>query len=86
MTAVFGGSELDLTKATLAPGRNELEVTCVFGGITVIVPDSWYVSIEVTPVLGGFSDSRKKSSLVVPDSSSMLVITGTVVFGGGELK
>jgi predicted membrane protein len=84
--AVFGGSELDLTKATLAPGRNVLEVTCVFGGITIIVPDSWYVSIEVTPVLGGFSDSRKKSHMIVPDSSSQLVITGTVVFGGGELK
>jgi predicted membrane protein len=84
--AIFGGSELDLTKATLAPGRNVLEITCVFGGVTIIVPDSWHVSVEVTPILGGFSDSRKKSQMVVPDSSSQLVITGTVVFGGGELK
>ena len=62
ITAVFGGTELDLTKAKLAPGRTELEIACVFGGATIIVPDDWNVKIEVTPVLGGFSDSRKLTS------------------------
>jgi len=86
VTAVFGGIELDLTKAKLAPGRNELEIACVFGGATIILPDNWFVTIEVTPVLGGFSDSRKLSPGRTIDSTSQLVIKGAVVFGGGEVK
>jgi predicted membrane protein len=86
VSAVFGGIELDLTKARMAPGRNEIEIACVFGGATIIVPDNWYVTIEVTPVLGGFSDSRKLSPGRTVDPSSQLVLRGAVVFGGGEVK
>ncbi len=86
VSAVFGGMELDLTKAKLAPGRVELEIACVFGGATIIVPDTWFVTIEVTPVLGGFSDSRKLVPGRTVDSVSQLVIRGAVVFGGGEVK
>ncbi|HOO98903.1 MAG TPA: DUF5668 domain-containing protein [Bacteroidales bacterium] len=86
VTAVFGGIDLDLTKARLAPGKNVLEMACVFGGATIIVPDNWFVTIEVTPVLGGFSDSRKLVPGVTVDSSSQLIIRGAVVFGGGEIK
>ncbi len=86
ITAVFGGSEIDLTKARLASGTNVLEVACVFGGTTIIVPDDWWVKIEVTPILGGFGDSRKLSPGRVVDSTKQLVIKGAVVFGGGEVK
>jgi predicted membrane protein len=86
ISAVFGGTELDLTKAKLAPGRNELEIACVFGGATFIVPDDWNISIEVTPVLGGFTDSRKLTPGRIVDPTRQLVIKGAVVFGGGEIK
>jgi predicted membrane protein len=86
ISAVFGGIELDLTKAGLAPGVSVLEIACVFGGATLIVPDSWHVTIEVTPVLGGFSDSRKLSPGRTVDPSKQLVIKGAVIFGGGEVK
>jgi predicted membrane protein len=86
ISAVFGGMELDLTKAKLAPGRNELDIACVFGGATFIVPDDWNISIEVTPVLGGFSDSRKLIPGRIVDPTRQLVIKGAVVFGGGEIK
>ena len=86
ISAVFGGIELDLTKAKLAPGRNDIEIACVFGGATIIVPDDWYITIEVTPVLGGFSDSRKLSPGRSIDTGRQLVIKGAVVFGGGEIK
>jgi len=86
ISAVFGGMELDLTKAKLATGRNELEIACVFGRATLIVPDDWNISIEVTPVLGGFSDSRKLIPGRTVDTTKQLVIKGAVVFGGGEIK
>jgi predicted membrane protein len=86
ITAVFGGMELDFTKAKLAPGRNDIEIACIFGGATFIVPDDWNISIEVTPVLGGFSDSRKLTPGRMVDPTKQLVIKGAVVFGGGEIK
>jgi predicted membrane protein len=86
ISAVFGGIELDLSKAKLAPGKNMLEIACVFGGATIIVPDTWFVTIEVTPVLGGFNDTRKLSPGRTVESASQLLIKGAVVFGGGEVK
>jgi predicted membrane protein len=86
ISAVFGGTELDFTKAKLATGRNELEIACVFGGATFIVPDDWNIKIEVTPILGGFTDSRKLLPGRTVDMTKQLVIKGAVVFGGGEIK
>lgn len=86
VTAVFGGSEIDLTKAKLAPGVSSLEIACVFGGTTIIVPDDWNIKIDVVPVLGGFGDSRKLNPGRTIDTTRQLVIKGAVVFGGGEVK
>jgi predicted membrane protein len=82
---VFGGTEIDLTQATLGEGRNELVVDCIFGGITIIVPSDWKVIINISAILGGFSDKRtyvKESS----DPDRVLVIRGSAIFGGGEIK
>jgi predicted membrane protein len=86
VTAIFGGSEIDLTKAKLATGTSVLELACVFGGTTIIVPDDWFVKIEVTPILGGFGDSRKLYPGRTVDTTKQLIIKGAVVFGGGEIK
>lgn len=86
ITSIFGGGEVDLTRSSLAPGENTIEITCIFGGTTIIVPDNWNVIIEVTPILGGFSDSRKLRGDVIRDNTRALVIRGTVIFGGGEIK
>lgn len=84
---VFGGSELDLTLANLAPGKNVLEINCVFGGVTIIVPHNWKVSIQVNAVLGAFEDKRYihsgESEMI---ANSELIIIGNLVFSGGELK
>jgi predicted membrane protein len=86
ITSIFGGIELDLTKAQLQQGDSVIEIACIFGGATLIVPDNWFITIEVTPVLGGFSDSRKLMPGRTVDPSRHLIIKGAVVFGGGEIK
>jgi predicted membrane protein len=82
---IFGGTEIDLTQATLGEGRNELVIDCIFGGVTVIVPSDWKVVLNISSILGGFSDKRTyiKESF---DPSRMLVIRGSAIFGGGEIK
>jgi len=86
ITAVFGGGEVNLTRCSLAPGDNVIEITCIFGGTTIIVPENWNVIIEVTPILGGFSDNRKIIGDVMRDNTRTLAVRGTVIFGGGEIK
>jgi predicted membrane protein len=86
VTSIFGGGEVDLTRSSLAPGDNVIEITCIFGGTTLIVPENWNVILNVTPILGGFSDSRRIGSDVIKDTTRSLTIRGTVIFGGGELK
>ncbi|MCU0378193.1 MAG: cell wall-active antibiotics response protein [Bacteroidales bacterium] len=86
VTSIFGGGEVDLTRSSLAPGNNLIEITCIFGGTTLIVPESWNVIIDVTPILGGFSDDRKIGSDVIKDTTRSLTVKGVVIFGGGEIK
>lgn len=85
INCVFGGSELDLTQATLAEGISELEVNTIFGGVTLIVPADWRIQLKMTSIMGGFADKRAyiKES---PDPSRVLIIKGSTIFGGGEIK
>jgi len=86
ITNIFGGSKINLSRCRLAPGITQLEITCIFGGTEIIVPEDWSIIIDVVPVLGGFSDERRISSASVNDSTKQLIIKGTVVFGGGEIN
>lgn len=84
INAVFGGITLDLRKTNLPVGETRLEVNAVFGGVTIFVPREWHVESNMDAVFGGFEDKR---ALVEPlDPTRRLVITGSCVFGGGELK
>jgi len=85
ITCVFGGTEVDLTQAILAEGVSELEIDTIFGGVTLIVPADWRIQLKMTSIMGGFADKRSyvKEN---PDPSRMLVIKGSTIFGGGEIK
>ncbi len=85
ITAIFGGSKFDLSKAELAKGSNILDVVALFGGTKLIVPSNWVVKVRVTSILGGFSDKRKLSSEEPRDPDRTLVIKGIAMFGGGDV-
>ena len=86
ITSIFGGSELNLTHAQLSQGYNVLDMFCMFGGSTFIVPSDWDVNVDVTAIFGGFSDKRYKSKDLASDNTKRLNIKGIVIFGGGEIK
>jgi predicted membrane protein len=86
ITAIFGGSEINLINCQLAEGDNVLDVLCVFGGTTIILPKEWNVVINVTSVLGGFSNKAIRNPSIVIDQTRTLHIKGLAMFGGGEVK
>lgn len=86
LTNIFGGSSFDMLDAQLAPGKNYIDVFCMFGGSKFIIPADWKVKVEVTAIFGGFADKRKSISTSETSYDRELVIKGLVVFGGGEIK
>jgi predicted membrane protein len=86
LTSIFGGQKLSFTKAKLASGQNVLELFALFGGFELIIPEEWDVKIKITPVFGGVVDKRLSNPPSSQKSDKELVITGTVIFGGGEIK
>jgi predicted membrane protein len=86
VTAIFGGSEINLINCQLAEGENILDVLCVFGGTTIILPKEWNVVVNVTSILGGFSNKSIRNPSIVIDQSRTLHIKGLAMFGGGEVK
>jgi predicted membrane protein len=86
VTAIFGGSEINLINCQLADGDNVLDVLCIFGGTTIILPKEWNVVINVTSILGGFSNKAIRNPSIVIDQSKTLHIKGLAMFGGGEVK
>jgi hypothetical protein len=83
ITTMLGGTEIDLTQADFT-GTVRLDVTQIMGGTKIIVPPHWEVRSEVTAVFAGFEDKRQQPAMTNPDK--VLIIDGTSIFGGIELK
>lgn len=87
ITSIFGGSEIDMRYAQMAPGVNAIDMLCIFGGTSIRIPEDWDVKVEVSAIFGGFSDERKfEKKDVMENPDKVLYIKGLVLFGGGELK
>lgn len=83
VTSIMGGTELDLTQADFT-GVIRLDVTQVMGGTKIIVPPHWEVRSEVDAIFAGFEDKRQQPAITNPEK--VLILDGTSIFGGIELK
>ncbi len=83
ITTILGGTEIDLTQADFT-GTARLDVTQVMGGTKIIVPAHWEVRSQVKAIFAGFEDKRQQPAVANPDK--VLIIDGTSIFGGIELK
>jgi predicted membrane protein len=80
---VFGDSRIDLQEAKLAEEGAVLDISSVFGDITVVVPRTWPLDIRSTKILGDFennTDNEQKSE------GKRLVIRANVIFGDIKIK
>jgi predicted membrane protein len=80
--AFMGGCEIDLRRARIVQGEVALDVFAFWGGIEIRVPEEWEVVNRVNAVLGG-SDNKTR---IEPGTRQRLVLTGTVIMGGVEVK
>lgn len=85
-TAIMGSVELDLRGSTIATSPAIIDVFALWGGIEIVVPPEWKVDVQAMPILGAFENKARSS---VRDSSVLgqeLVIRGTALMGGVEIK
>lgn len=81
----MGGSQINLSQADIQ-GPIFLEVTIVFGGTKLVVPPHWEVRSETVAVFAGIEDKRNLLPGSKFDPNKVLIIKGTSVFGGIEIK
>lgn len=84
ISSIFGGNEINLSQADFT-GEAVIDITCVFGGVTLIVPSQWKVKSDLTSVFGGIDDQRPIMVLESISEDKLLVLKGACVFGGIEI-
>ncbi len=82
VTAMMGGCKLDLRGAAIGGEPAVIDVFAFWGGVELVVPDTWVVDLRAIPLLGGVENRTRPPA----DQSQRLVVTGTVVMGGVEVK
>jgi hypothetical protein len=83
---MFGGVEVNLMQADIN-GRVVIELTQVFGGTKLVMPPHWKLqSEEVVSIFGGLDDKRPIMQNASVDDSKVIVLRGTCIFGGIDIK
>ncbi len=80
----MGGAEINLSQADIN-GTVILEITQAFGGTKLVVPPHWDVRQEAIAIFAGIEDKRPHQ-MGNFDPNKVLIIKGTTVFGGIEIK
>jgi hypothetical protein len=83
-TAVMGGCELDLRQAAIAEGKEAvIDTFALWGGVEILVPESWTVELKGIPIMGAFEDNTRHP---VGGPVQRLVVKGVAIMGGVEVK
>lgn len=82
LNSIFGGIKLDL-RESIIKSDVVINSTCVFGGITILVPKDVKIKVKSTPIFGGVEDKTKQK---ITDKSKTIYINSTTIFGGIEIK
>jgi predicted membrane protein len=88
INAIFGGVELDLSRAEMQQPQAELEVNAIFGGVELRVPRTWQVVSSGQAIFGGYDDKTGMADDPGPGEPArkILMLTGSVIFGGVDIK
>ena len=81
VVAFMGGCEIDLRDARIVGGEAVVDVTVIWGGVEIKVPNDWNVEWRGVALLGGFGDKTRGRA----DATSRLIVTGQALMGGIEI-
>ena len=86
LVTIFGGTEINLTQADV-PHPIVLDITQIFGGAKLIVPPHWTIKSEdIVSIFGSVEDKRPVMAESNYDAQKVLVLKGTNIFGGIDIK
>jgi hypothetical protein len=80
--AIMGGCEINLAGAKIT-SEAVIDVLAFWGGIEIRVPRGWRVENQVLAILGGIVDKTERD---VPAGAPTLIIRGSAIMGGVEVK
>lgn len=89
--ALMGGAKLNLRQADMAGDSIVIDAMTIMGGVEIIVPDNWQVTMHGVPLLGGMENKTSVSPETSEQASSadrrkQLIIKGMAIMGGVEVK
>jgi len=86
LVTIFGGTEINLTQADVSHPI-VLDITQIFGGAKLIVPPHWTIKSEdIVSIFGSVEDKRPVMAESNYDAQKMLILKGTNIFGGIDIK
>ncbi len=80
LLAWFGGAVLDLRGATLDPAGATIDARAAWGGVTLIVPEGWRVSMHSRAIFGGGGSLVNDDGL--PADAPELDVRAFSIYGG----
>lgn len=84
IVTIFGGTEINLLQAEFE-NQAIINLECVFGGVSIIMPANWQLKSDVVTIFGGVEDKRQMTTNSEIESK-ILILKGNCVFGGIEVK
>ena len=82
VTAIFGGSDCDLTNAVFQ-GVTQLNVNAIFGGVKLILPENVNVKINPTSIFGGTTNNRNSAN---NENAPTVYVNAFSMFGGIKIQ
>lgn len=81
--AIMGGAKLDLTRTPPSPAPVVIHAYLLMGGVELLVPSDWEVTVNALTFMGGCADSRRPGGQL---PTRRLIINGAIMMGGLEIK
>lgn len=85
VSAMFGGFEIDLRKASMTGDSAVLDINAMFGGVGLRIPEHWMTVVQVVSIFGGVDDKTVSPDPRTP-GVKRLIVKGAVIFGGVDVK
>ena len=84
IVTVCGGTDINLSNADFKD-KVVIDISCLFAGTTINIPNNWQINSDVTTVFGGIEDKRPLELVENAENKKIVVLHGSCIFGGIEI-